>query len=128
VPEETTAATWRRIVDPAVGHMGAVVATRAGGTAGFANFVLHSFTWSERPACLLEDLYVSPDARGHGIGRRLIEHLVLRGDAEGWARVYWHTREENSTARRLYDRFCPADGFVRYTIPLQGPTASRRCG
>jgi len=93
-------------------------------TVGFANFVLHPFTWSELPACLLEDLYVAPAARGRGIGRLLIEHLVERARSEGWARVYWHTRAGNTTARRLYDRFCPADGFVRYTIALEGPTAT----
>lgn len=123
VPEETTAATWRRILEPS-SRIGALLAVDGGETLGFANYVLHPFTWSERPTCLLEDLYVTPDARGRGIGGGLIEHLVARGRAEGWARVYWHTREGNATARRLYDRFCPADGFVRYTIALQGPTAS----
>jgi len=67
---------------------------------------------------------VAPAARGRGIGRLLIEHLVERARSEGWARVYWHTRAGNTTARRLYDRFCPADGFVRYTIALEGPTAT----
>ncbi len=122
VPEETTAATWRRILDPEA-QIDAVLATRSGETVGFANYVLHPFTWGDRPTCLLEDLYVSPASRGDGIGRQLIDHLVRLGEAEGWARLYWHTREENAAARRLYDRFCPADGFVRYTIRLRGPTA-----
>ena len=90
---------------------------------GFANYVLHSFTWSDRLICLLEDLYVSAPVRGHGIGNALIEDLVNRGRDDGWARVYWHTREDNAAARRLYDRFAPADGFIRYTIPLHGPVA-----
>ncbi|HZR90935.1 MAG TPA: GNAT family N-acetyltransferase [Gaiellaceae bacterium] len=123
VPEEITAETWRRILDPA-SRVGAVLAVLEAETVGFANFVLHPFTWSELPACLLEDLYVAPAARGRGIGRLLIEHLVERARSEGWARVYWHTRAGNTTARRLYDRFCPADGFVRYTIALEGPTAT----
>ena len=118
-----TASTWRRILDPDW-SVGTFLAESAGETLGFANYVLHPFTWSDRPTCLLEDLYVSPSARGLGVGRRLIEHLVELGRAEGWARVYWHTHERNATARRLYDRFRPADGFVRYTIPLQGPVAA----
>jgi hypothetical protein len=36
--------------------------------------------------------------------------------AEGWARLYWMTRADNVQARRLYDRFAQADGFVRYVI------------
>ena len=39
--------------------------------------------------------------------------------AEGWARLYWMTKEDNVQARRLYDRFAQADGFVRYVIPLR---------
>jgi ribosomal protein S18 acetylase RimI-like enzyme len=101
-----------------------VLAIQRAETLGFANYVLHPFTWSERPTCYLEDLYVSPEARGRGVGKQLIEHLVVRGRTEGWARVYWHTREDNATARRLYDSFGPADGFVRYTIALEVSTPS----
>jgi hypothetical protein len=36
--------------------------------------------------------------------------------AEGWARLYWMTKEGNVQARKLYDRFSKADGFVRYQI------------
>jgi len=123
VPEEITTATWRRILDPA-SQIGAILAVLEGETVGLTNYVLHPFTWSDRPTCLLEDLYVSPTARGRGVGAQLIEHLVQRGRAEGWARVYWHTQEGNTRARRLYDRYCPADGFIRYTIPLGEPTAA----
>ncbi len=83
---------------------------------GFANYVVHPFTWGEEDVCYLEDLFVAPDVRGRGAGRALIEHLIERAVAEGWSRLYWLTRAENETARRLYDRFCPADGFVRYTV------------
>jgi ribosomal protein S18 acetylase RimI-like enzyme len=91
---------------------------RSGATVGLANYVLHPYTWGPAQVCYLEDLYVAPEARGAGVGRRLIEHLVEEGRQRGWARVYWHTREDNADARRLYDRFGPADGFVRYTVPL----------
>ena len=123
VPGEITTGTWRRILESS-SQIGALLATLESETVGLANYVLHPFTWSEQPTCLLEDLYVSPAARGRGIGALLIDHLVKMGRAEGWARVYWHTREKNTSARRLYDRFCPADGFIRYTIALQGPTAT----
>ena len=36
--------------------------------------------------------------------------------AEGWARLYWTTREDNDAARALYDQFTQADGFVRYVV------------
>jgi GNAT superfamily N-acetyltransferase len=87
VPEDITAATWQRILDP-TSQIGGVVAVVEGEVVGMASYVLHPFTWSDRPTCLLEDLYVTPSARGRGVGARLIEHLVERGRVEGWARVY----------------------------------------
>ena len=40
-------------------------------------------------------------------------------DEQGWSRVYWVTKEDNARARRLYDRFAPADGFIRYSVPVE---------
>ena len=46
----------------------------------------------------------------------LIEWLRNSMRAEGWARLYWMTREDNAQARALYDEFTRADGFVRYVL------------
>ncbi|HUR90961.1 MAG TPA: GNAT family N-acetyltransferase [Ramlibacter sp.] len=115
VPDEITNRTWKRILDPDSAVM-CVVAEIDGKVYGFANCVVHENTWEGQPVCYLEDLYVEPSARGHGIGRAMIEWLRNAMRAEGWARLYWHTRSSNETARRLYDRFAEADDFVRYVI------------
>ena len=116
--EEVTAATWARIIDLA-GPIEALLATDAsGGVLGFANYLLHPYTWSDKPTCYLEDLYVRPEARGRGVGRALIERLVALGREQNWGRLYWTTDRDNATARRLYDSFGPADDVVRYTIAL----------
>jgi len=78
--------------------------------------VVHENTWETQPVCYLEDLYVLPSARERGIGTALIEWLRNAMRAEGWARLYWMTREDNTQARQLYDRFTQADGFVRYVV------------
>ena len=57
-----------------------------------------------------------PSARGHGVGRALLEWLRNSMRAEGWARLYWMTRRDNDQARKLYDRFSQADDFVRYVV------------
>lgn len=126
-PEAVTRSTWARILD--VHHaVHALLAVNENGEAlGFANYVLHPYTWSEQPACLLEDLFTAPQARGRGIGGALIQHLLDLGRARGWGRVYWHTREDNHVARRLYERFTPYDGFVRYAVNL-GPRPSTAGG
>ena len=118
VPEEVTAETWRRILDPKSGIF-TRLAVRKNRVIGFAVAMLHPGTWSATPVCYLEDLFVSTDARGSGAGRALIEDLIARGRQCGWHNVYWQTRADNAVARRLYDSFATADGFVRYTVELR---------
>ena len=115
VSDDVTNRTWQRILDPDSAVM-CVVAEVDGQVYGFANCVVHQNTWEAQPVCYLEDLFVAPSARGHGIGGALIEWLRNAMRAEGWARLYWHTREDNARARKLYDRFAEADDFVRYVI------------
>jgi GNAT superfamily N-acetyltransferase len=118
VADEVTRMTWERILDPAQ-PVHAIVAVDADGmVVGFANYVLHPYTWGARPACYLEDLFVDPPARRHGVGEALIRLLFERGERDGWGRVYWHTREGNVTARRVYDRLATRDDFVRYVRAL----------
>jgi GNAT superfamily N-acetyltransferase len=115
VGAEVTTRTWNRILDPDSAVM-CIVAEVDGQVRGFANCVVHENTWETQAICYLEDLYVQPAARGHGLGQALIEWLRNAMRAEGWARVYWMTKADNAPARRLYDKFSQADGFVRYVI------------
>lgn len=115
ISDAVTARTWARILNPDSGVL-CMVAEVDGQVYGFANCVVHENTWELQPLCCLEDLFVAPAARGHGLARALIEWLHKAMRAEGWARLYWMTHQDNTTARRLYDRFAPADGFVRYVL------------
>ena len=115
IPDAVTDRTWKRILDPDSQVM-CIVAEVDGQVYGFANCVAHENTWETQAVCYLEDLFVTPAARGHGVGGALIEWLRNAMRAEGWARLYWVTGADNHAARRLYDRFARADGFVRYVI------------
>jgi GNAT superfamily N-acetyltransferase len=115
VPDAVTNRTWKRILDPDAQVM-CLVAEVEGKVWGFANCVVHENTWETQAVCYLEDLYVTPGARGRGIGSALLEWLRNAMRAEGWARLYWMTRADNLQARRLYDRFAQTDDFVRYVI------------
>jgi len=107
--------TWKRILDPDSAVM-CILAVVEGEILGFANCVVHENTWETQPVCYLEDLYVAPAARGHGLGKALIDWLRNAMRAEGWARLYWMTAADNARARQLYDRYAEADGFVRYVV------------
>ena len=117
LPEAITAGTWARAMDPASGLF---IRVAAQGTrlAGFALSVLHPGSWTDRPVCYLEDLFVDPASRGGGVGRALIDDLLDCARQQGWSRLYWHTERGNTTARRLYDHYAAADDFVRYRIIL----------
>jgi GNAT superfamily N-acetyltransferase len=117
VAEEVTEHTWQRLLDPGFPVLGRAAEVH-GRIAGFTVAVLHEGSWTSTPICYLEDLFVDPDARGAGIGRALIQDLIDLGRVRGWSRLYWHTKADNATARRLYDRFAQADGFVRYRLFL----------
>jgi GNAT superfamily N-acetyltransferase len=118
VPEAVTAATWERMLRPGSPLFGRI-AEWDGRIAGFTISILHEGSWTTRPCCYLEDLFVDPSFRGRGIARALIEDLVQRCPTQGWSRLYWHTRNSNREARRLYDKFVRADDFVRYRMILE---------
>ena len=113
--EEVTERNWKRILDPDSQIM-CLVAEVDGHVYGFAHCVVHENTWETQAVCYLEDLFVLPSARRRGVASALIEWLRNAMRAEGWARLYWVTRADNTEARHLYDRFAQADGFVRYVI------------
>lgn len=85
---------------------------------GFAHALLHTGTWSPKPLCYLEDLYVREQARGQGVGRALIEALAARGRAEGWLRLYWQTARDNEQAQALYDKLAARTDWLRYDLDL----------
>jgi len=116
LPDEVTATTWRRLLDPGEPVFG-FVAEQGDGIAGFAHCVLHRGTWSVAQQCYLEDLFVAPEARGAGVGRELILAVYREADSRGADRVYWLTHETNGTARALYDRVARRSGFIHYTRP-----------
>ncbi|HTE44029.1 MAG TPA: GNAT family N-acetyltransferase [Gemmatimonadaceae bacterium] len=116
VPEPITRHTWSRLIDPSSPIHAIVAETPANGVVGFANYVIHESTWQSTAVCYLEDLFVDPNQRNAGVGRQLIDWLLADVVEQNWSRLYWHTKESNDRARRLYDTYTRHSGFVRYVI------------
>ena len=115
-----TAITWSRMMDPdhAIGCFVAMDQAR-GAMVGFSTYFSHPSTWNPTDDLYLEDLYVDPGVRGGGIGEKLILNLRAYGKAQGYARLYWHTNDDNHRARGLYDKVTGGiDGYVRYRETL----------
>lgn len=114
--DETTASVFERLLDPASGQHGVIARDDEGAAVGLVHWLTHPATWTTSDYCYLEDLFVSPDSRGGGVGRSLIEHVRAWAERNGSAKVYWHTEETNATARALYDRVSTLSGMIQYQI------------
>ena len=113
---ETSRATFERLCAGTDGLFGLLAVEGDGRAVGLANCVIHATTWSRRPKCYLEDLFVSPDARGGDLGRDLLEAVRRAGTDRGASQIYWHTQQYNSRARSLYDVVGRPTSFVVYEM------------
>ncbi len=113
VPPETTDVLWTRLHD-GTEPMFVLGAFDNGRLIGIVHYLFHRSTWTIGDYCYLQDLYVSKEARGLGAGRALIEAVEHAAREKGASRVYWLTKEDNHTARALYDKLADRSGFIQY--------------
>jgi GNAT superfamily N-acetyltransferase len=73
-----------------------------GVVVGFSMWFLNYSTWLGRHGVYLEDLYVSPEARGGGYGKALLAELARLTVERGYGRLEWSVLTWN-----------PANGFYR---------------
>lgn len=111
--EDVVQTTWTRFLDDNE-PVHAVVATMQGRIVGIAHYLFHRSTILCEPTCYMQDLFTIDAVRGRGIGRALIARVGEDAKKAGCARVYWHTHESNTTARRLYDVVAEKSGFIVY--------------
>ncbi|HXW77524.1 MAG TPA: GNAT family N-acetyltransferase [Candidatus Eremiobacteraceae bacterium] len=73
-----------------------------------------------RPLWILEDLYVIPDLRKHGIASALIERAQAEAKARGASAITLETAATNATAQRLYERlgYARERTFIKYGFAL----------
>ncbi|GLW31165.1 GNAT family N-acetyltransferase [Actinoplanes regularis] len=79
-----------------------------GKAAGFTQIYPLFSSVRRAPVWLLNDLFVAPDFRRHGVGRALIQAVAERAEKAGVVRVELSTAETNTQAQALYE----AEGFV----------------
>ena len=82
----------------------ALVADVDGAPAGFALFFTSYSTWRGHHGIRLEDLYVTPELRGQGIGKALLARVAQIAVAEGCPRLEWDVLDWNAPAIAVYER------------------------
>jgi ribosomal protein S18 acetylase RimI-like enzyme len=90
-----------------------------GAAIGFATLYWTFSTLAASAIGLMNDLYVSPKARGSGVGGALIEGCETECAARGLPILEWETAPDNARAQALYDRFAAARSeWIAYTLEV----------
>jgi GNAT superfamily N-acetyltransferase len=71
--------------------------------AGFAFYFFNYSTWLGKPGLYLEDLFVIPEFRGHGIGKALLVELAKIAVENNCGRFQWQVLDWNKPAIDFYE-------------------------
>lgn len=95
-----------------------ILAELVGEPVGFALFFQSFSTFLGRPGLYIEDLFVRPLARGHGVGRALLAFLAALTLERGMGRLDWVVLDWNEAALRFYGKLgaTAMDEWTTYRI------------
>lgn len=71
---------------------------------GFALFFYNFSTFVGKPGIYLEDLYVRPEFRSRGFGRRMLVYIARLALERNCGRFEWSVLDWNTPAIRTYDK------------------------
>ena len=80
-----------------------IIGEYRGEPVGFALFFHNYSTFLGRPGIYLEDLFVRPAARGHGVGKALMLRVIETAKERRCGRVEWAALKWNTPAIRFYE-------------------------
>ena len=92
-----------------------LIAELDGRPVGFALFFHNFSTWTGKPGIYLEDLYVTPGARGAGAGKALLRHLAGIALDRDCGRFEWVVLDWNTPAIDFY-RAMGAQAMEEWTV------------
>ena len=82
-----------------------LICEHQGRPIGYAVYFFNYSTWLGKHGLYLEDLYVSPEARGLGAGKALLRHLAQLAVARDCGRFEWSVLDWNTPAIDFYESF-----------------------
>ncbi len=92
---------------------------------GFALYFYNLSTWLGRPGIYLEDLFVRPAARRHGLGKALLMHLARIAHTQGCGRMEWAVLDWNTPAIEFYRHLGAVPMSEWTTFRLTGAALAR---
>ncbi|MCR6501339.1 GNAT family N-acetyltransferase [Shinella sp. CPCC 101442] len=107
---------WSWLLHETKESRGLLAVSPDGKVLGLTHFRPFARPLSATTGCFLDDLFVSPDARGLGVADALIEAVRDVAAENGWSVVRWITAENNYRGRGVYDRVASKTNWVTYDI------------
>jgi GNAT superfamily N-acetyltransferase len=108
------------IADPRKEGVQLIARDDSGHAIGFATVF---WTWSTLSAsriAVMNDLYLTADARGGGVAEALIAACAERAREHGATTLDWTTAHDNARAQKVYDRVGAQrdERWLHYSLPL----------
>jgi len=129
---EATEADFHRVLFPEVGAPIAFahVAEVDGAIVGMAIWYVTFSTWLGHGGIWLEDLFVSPEHRGAGLGKALLATLATVCEERGYGRLEWWVLKWNKPSIGFYDSIGgqPMDEWLTYRLEGSDLGALARTG
>ncbi|TDK36561.1 GNAT family N-acetyltransferase [Rhizobium deserti] len=96
----------------------ALICQMDGEPIGMAVWFFNYSTWQGRNGLYLEDLYVTPDARGMGAGKAMLRRLAAIAVENNCGRFEWSVLDWNTPAIRVYGAIGaePLNEWIRYRL------------
>lgn len=95
-----------------------LICEQDGQPIGYAVYFFNYSTWLGCNGLYLEDLYVTPEARGTGAGKALLKHLARLAVSRGCGRFEWSVLDWNEPAIQFYESLGarPQDEWTTYRL------------
>ncbi len=95
-----------------------IARTDEGEALGFATVYMTWETLDAGRLAVMNDLFVSPAARGRGLGAALIDECLRFARERKAGKLAWQTAPSNTVAQRLYERVgAVREQWVDYHLP-----------
>jgi len=115
---QATQADFERALFSADAKAHCVICELDGKPAGLALYFFNYSTWTGKYGLFLEDLYISPQFRGSGAGKALLQHLARTAVNADCGRFEWNVLDWNEPAIKFYESFGakPQTEWVGYRL------------
>lgn len=116
--EEMRKQVWSWLHNTSHEVNGFIAVNKEGAAVGLAHYRSFARPLSATVGGFLDDLFVTPSARGSAVGKELIEAVTKVGKEKNWSVIRWITAENNYRARSTYDKLANQTKWVTYDIKL----------